>query len=156
MAETGLNQNVFRDYDPLGGGRYIESDPIGLKAGMNTYAYVGGNPVSRRDPFGLLDNPAEVWPLIHPPSAPLPLPYDPGYGPATANCAQYPPGLLHDICTGTPNNPNMNCSRKCIGDSFPGRWGGPPQDYLFYFIPQHPICWWECGLTPGSFCPKSK
>ena len=37
-AETGHNYNYFRDYDP-GTGRYIESDPIGLAAGVNTYAY---------------------------------------------------------------------------------------------------------------------
>jgi RHS repeat-associated protein len=52
-AETGLNQNVNRDYDPLTG-KYLESDPIGLAAGVNTYAYVGGDPVSNRDPSGLL------------------------------------------------------------------------------------------------------
>jgi RHS repeat-associated protein len=54
MAETGLNQNVFRDYDPLGGGRYIESDPIGLRCGSySLYAYVGDSPIIRVDPFGL-------------------------------------------------------------------------------------------------------
>jgi RHS repeat-associated protein len=52
MAETGLNYNWSRDYDPLTG-RYVESDPMGLIAGVNTYAYGLDNPLSYTDPRGL-------------------------------------------------------------------------------------------------------
>jgi RHS repeat-associated protein len=52
MAETGLNYNYQRDYDPQVG-RYVESDPIGLHGGsFSTYSYGGGNPISDVDPKG--------------------------------------------------------------------------------------------------------
>ncbi len=65
--ETGLYYNYFRDYDPSIG-RYIESDPIGLEGGVNTYAYAHQNPVKNSDFFGLLvemcHRPADLpWPM---------------------------------------------------------------------------------------------
>jgi hypothetical protein len=52
--------NYFRNYDPAVG-RYVESDPIGLKGGFNTYVYVRNNALASVDPRGLrcekCDNP---------------------------------------------------------------------------------------------------
>jgi RHS repeat-associated protein len=51
-SETGLHQNYFRDYNPKLG-RYIQSDPIGLAGGINTYSYSRQNPIKFVDPDGL-------------------------------------------------------------------------------------------------------
>jgi len=60
QPETGLYYNYFRDYDPSTG-RYIQSDPIGLEGGLNTYLYAKANPLRYTDPTG--ENPAAgaIW-----------------------------------------------------------------------------------------------
>ena len=51
-GETGLYYNYFRDYAP-GLGRYVQSDPIGLRDGPNVYTYVGNQTTLFVDPSGL-------------------------------------------------------------------------------------------------------
>ena len=50
--EANTHYNYFRDYDPAIG-RYVQSDPIGLWGGLNTYTYVGNRPLTYIDPNGL-------------------------------------------------------------------------------------------------------
>ncbi|MBK8065234.1 MAG: hypothetical protein IPK29_15205 [Betaproteobacteria bacterium] len=50
--ETNLHYNYFRDYSPETG-RYVQSDPIGLEGGVNTYAYVDIDPLGSDDVAGL-------------------------------------------------------------------------------------------------------
>ena len=52
--ETNLYYNHFRDYD-ASNGRYMQSDPLGLYGGLNTYAYVALSPLRFSDRLGLMD-----------------------------------------------------------------------------------------------------
>jgi len=51
-AESGLNYNYFRTYDPTVG-RYVEADPLELFGGSNLYLYVNASPLLYGDPEGL-------------------------------------------------------------------------------------------------------
>jgi RHS repeat-associated protein len=59
--ETGLFQNWNREYNSRIG-RYMQSDPIGLGGGINTFAYVDSDPLRGFDPEGLANGAAaNMW-----------------------------------------------------------------------------------------------
>jgi RHS repeat-associated protein len=106
---TGLNYNGFRNYDPATG-RYIESDPIGLEGGVNTYSYVGANPLSHKDARGLcIEDLCIVETLIL----------------STSIYASLPPGSANAPGVDEPlvNSPSLLPS---IAGSVIGPYGGPP------------------------------
>lgn len=46
--------SIARYYHP-GMGRFISEDPLHLNGGLSFYAYVGGDPINRVDPLGLVE-----------------------------------------------------------------------------------------------------
>jgi RHS repeat-associated protein len=76
---TGLYYYRARYYSPKLGS-FISEDPIGLAAGINTYAYVGGDPISLTDPDGLQQTrPGRpgipcLWCIYSPPQPGQPMP----------------------------------------------------------------------------------
>jgi RHS repeat-associated protein len=136
--ETNLHYNYFRDYDP-GIGRYIQSDPIGLEASLNTYAYVGSNPTGYWDPLGLRWYGGGGWinwystgrGTVPPPGGgPVPAPNTPlGFPPPSPGPRR---GCINLVCpipnpTGpillTPASSN-SCDRPIPAGTFGGLSGG--------------------------------
>ena len=122
--ETGLFHNGFRDYHP-GLGRYVQSDPLGLEAGWNTYTYVKGNPNSLIDPEGLLQRDSTGRIIFHPQGLPISIAHASGKYETRAQ-----PGYVYTdngkpviVFKNVPGgsawseNMNFNCHGYSLGDS---------------------------------------
>jgi RHS repeat-associated protein len=105
-AETGLHYNYYRDYDPSIG-RYGESDPIGLRAGPNTYAYVNNRPMDGADRYGLQDSFSQS--LANRLGYPLP----PSSSPESPGEAKMPPWKY-------PPQPVIDCRNDCLKKAYNG------------------------------------
>ncbi|WP_301150798.1 RHS repeat-associated core domain-containing protein [Metapseudomonas otitidis] len=125
-AHSGLYYNYFRDYDPETG-RYVESDPIGLNGGLNTYGYVNGNPLGFSDPLGLFSTSPSI-------TARPPLPILGNRGVATI--------------------PGMNCLFCSSNEMFPpiGPEVPPPQKTSCPVPKQEPEP--ECSPPAGTMCSE--
>lgn len=120
-AESGLSYNYFRDYDGSVG-RYVQSDPIGLEGGVNTYLYADAAPTMKMDRFGL--NPEE-WVGQPPPNRSDGNPLGWGCG-TSGNDLLVPDGFRradfvpacrkHDQCYETCGKPKGQCDSDFLKD----------------------------------------
>ncbi|WP_243640704.1 RHS repeat-associated core domain-containing protein [Thiogranum longum] len=81
-SETRLHYNINRYYDPTTG-RYLTSDPLGVRPSLNTYAYVDDQPINWFDVYGLAKD-CSYWGGTNCRESPAPLPENgnvrPGFG----------------------------------------------------------------------------
>jgi len=107
-TESGFFHNGFRTYHPKWG-RYIQSDPLGLEAGWNTYVYVNNNSLLLIDPDGL--NPVvNFWRMYFMFEQPLQHQYS---------------GQTY-LCTVGPNCSKQRAEESLRRNAYPGQIFHPP------------------------------
>ena len=118
---TGLYYYRARYYSPALE-RFISEDPIGIEGGINSYIYVGGNPISFTDPLGL----QSTWPC---PTGACPCPagscHLPPPGPPPSSGPTSLPYPLNQDSTSIPlpAKPRCGCTCTCradVNDNIPG------------------------------------
>ncbi len=99
---TGLYYYRARYYAPELK-RFISSDPIGLSGGLNTYEYVGGDPLNATDPSGQIA---------------MVIPIGINYGRCVLMCVAME--MIMDPCQ-TMGEAAQTCALECLN---PMNWGG--------------------------------
>jgi RHS repeat-associated protein len=145
-AESGYYHNGWRDYDPSLG-RYLESDPIGLRGGLNTYLYALASPTGWIDGAGLCpgaDSPRQItpdeigWPKSadYIPDEPVPPDFPP-----------LPPDYPHEI--GWPKSADY-IPDEPVPPDFPPL---PPDPPVFSPLPPDPPVFSPLPPDPPVFSP---
>ena len=125
--ETNLAYNMARDYDPAIG-RYVESDPVGLRGGINTYLYAA-DPLTQTDPLGLMGqgSGAGTWRGVPRPPSVRPDGQPWGWGCGDVASDRYVPDSIdgvsflpacrnHDICYERCGTSKATCDKKFFDD----------------------------------------
>jgi RHS repeat-associated protein len=105
-AETGSHYNYFRDYE-AGTGRYLQSDPIGLIAGLGVFSYVENQPQAGVDKRGLAPSGSKP-PTWVPPGAP----YHPPVTPKSPSQMKPPGDCTKKQLKGLQDNVNRYCKNS--------------------------------------------
>ncbi|MFM2165892.1 MAG: hypothetical protein RIS79_263, partial [Verrucomicrobiota bacterium] len=127
-TETGLVDYGLRIYSPALA-RFLSSDPIGERGGINLYGFVGNDPVNRWDYLGLRTGGCPlpiVRPAYVPPSPNMPPYRGPGYNPNAPDHPGYPTGP-----SGPSTNPNRPLPQGTPSDAYPpgmNGQGGPSEE----------------------------
>ncbi|WP_171013942.1 RHS repeat-associated core domain-containing protein [Chitinivorax sp. B] len=137
-----LSHNWYRTYNPETG-RYVQSDPIGLQGGLNTYAYALSSPLLKIDPMGLEtaegpEGPYSTDPRAHFPLPPGPPPKGRKYWEPVCDAAEKEYGkwmkplckaCVRYVCEDTMARPACCAVRKdkCMGEKDPDDQNGQQQ-----------------------------